>query len=51
MLDVLVQDRRNKKAAKRFFRTLLKGLCYAPRIIVTDKLASYAAAKREILPI
>ena len=46
----LVQSRRNTKAAKRFFRKLLKGLCYAPRVIVTDKLGSYGAAKREILP-
>jgi putative transposase len=50
VLDVLVQSRRNTKAAKRFFRKLLKGLCYAPQVIVTDKLRSYAAAKREILP-
>ena len=50
VLDILVQSRRNKKAAKRFFRKLLKGLCYAPRVIITDKLKSYAAAKREILP-
>jgi putative transposase len=50
VLDVLVQSRRNKKAAKRFFRKVLKGLCYVPRVIVTVKLASYAAAKREILP-
>ena len=50
MLDVLVQSRRNTKAAKRFFHKLLKGLCYVPRVIVTDKLASYGAAKREILP-
>ena len=50
VLDVLVQSRRNTKAAKRFFRKLLKGLCYAPRVIVTDKLGSYGAAKREILP-
>ena len=50
VLDVLVQSRRNKKAAKRFFRKLLKGLCYVPRVIVTDKLGSYGAAKREILP-
>jgi putative transposase len=48
--DVLVQSRRNTKAAKRFFRKLLKGLCYVPRVIVTDKLGSYGAAKREILP-
>jgi hypothetical protein len=47
---MLVQSRRNAKAAKRFFRKLLKGLQYAPRVLVTDKLKSYAAAKREILP-
>ena len=50
VLDILVQGRRNKKAAKRFFRKLLKGLKYVPRVIVTDKLKSYGAAKREILP-
>ena len=50
MLDVLVQSRRNTKAAKRFIRKLLKGLCYVPRVTVTDKLGSYGAAKREILP-
>jgi putative transposase len=48
--DVLVQRRRNKAAAKQFFRKLLKGLMYVPRIIITDKLASYGAAKRELLP-
>jgi putative transposase len=46
----IVQSRRDRKAAKRFFRKLLKGLCYLPRVIVTDKLKSYAAAKREIMP-
>ncbi len=50
VLDILVQSRHNKKAAKRFFRKLLKGLQYVPRVIITDKLKSYAAAKREILP-
>jgi putative transposase len=50
MLDILVQSHRNKKAAKRFFRKLLKGLQYVPRVIITDKLRSYGAAKREILP-
>jgi len=44
------QSRRNKQAAKRFFRKLLKGLQYVPRVIITDKLKSYGAAKREILP-
>ena len=49
-LDILVQRRRDKHAAKKFFRKLLKGLTYVPRVIITDKLASYGAAKREILP-
>jgi len=50
VLDILVQSRRSTKAAKRFFRKLLKGLQYTPRVIVTDKFKSYAAAKRKILP-
>ncbi len=50
VLDILVQSRRNTKAATRFFRRLLRGLQYVPRVIVTDKLKSYAAAKRKILP-
>jgi putative transposase len=47
---MLVQSRRNKKAAKKFFRKLLKGLQYVPRVIITDKLKSDGAAKRESLP-
>jgi putative transposase len=50
ILDILVQRQRNKKAAKRFFRKLLKGLTYVPRVVVTDKLKSYGAALRELLP-
>jgi putative transposase len=50
VLDILVQSRRNQKAAKRFFRKLLKGLQDVARVILTDKLRSYGAAKREILP-
>jgi len=46
VLDILVQSRRSAKAAKRFFRKLLRGLQYVPRLIVTDKLKSYAAATR-----
>jgi len=46
----LVQRRRDKQAAKKFFRKLLKGVTYVPRVIITDKLKSYGAAKREILP-
>ena len=49
-LDILLQSRKNKEAALRFFRKLLKGLLYVPRVIITDKLASYGAGKREILP-
>ncbi len=50
VLDILVQSRRNKVAAKKFFRKLLKGCTYVPRVLITDKLASYGAAKREVLP-
>jgi transposase-like protein len=50
VLDILVQSRRNAVAAKRFFRKLLKGLRSVPRVIVTDKLASYQVAHRELLP-
>ncbi len=50
VLDILVQSRRNKPAAKKFFRRLLKELQYVPRVLITDKLASYGAAKREVLP-
>ncbi len=50
VLDILVQSRRNKQAATRFFRKLLTGLAYVPRVVITDKLASYGAAMREVLP-
>jgi len=50
VLDVLVQIRRDKKAAKKFFRKLLTGLRYVPRVIITDKLRSYSAAKAQVMP-
>jgi putative transposase len=50
VLDILVQPRRNRRAAKKFFRKLLRGLRYIPRVIITDKLGSYAAAKSDVLP-
>jgi putative transposase len=50
VLDILVQERRNATAAKRFFKRLLAGLKYKPRRIVTDGLRSYGVAQREILP-
>jgi putative transposase len=40
----------DKNAAKKFFRKLLKGCQYVPRVIITDKLKSYGAAKRAMLP-
>src|SRR5205085_10544782 len=50
VLDVLVQSRRDKKAAKRLLRKLLKKQGRAPRVMITDKLASYGAAKGEVMP-
>ncbi|WP_326681000.1 IS6 family transposase [Streptomyces sp. NBC_01237] len=50
VLDILVQSRRDKAAARRFFRKLLKRTCSVPRVIVTDKLRSYDAAPREVMP-
>ena len=50
VLDILVQDRRNGAAAKRFFKRLLHGLRYKPRRLVTDGLRSYGVAQRAILP-
>ena len=50
VLDVLVQKRRDKRAAKRLPRKLLKRRPRAPRVMVTDKLPSYGAAKKELMP-
>jgi len=50
VLDILVQSRRNKQAAKKFFRKLLKGCQSVPRVLRGDKLGSDAAAKKEVLP-
>ena len=49
-IDILVQKRRNKAAAKRYFRKLLKGQHQPPWRMSTDKLKSYSAAHREIMP-
>jgi putative transposase len=49
-LDILVQSRRNKAAAIKFFRKLLKGCTYVPRVLITDKLGSYEAAHKEVMP-
>ena len=48
VLDILVTPRRDTKAATRFFRRLFKGLKYVPRVVVTDKLGSYQAARRRV---
>ena len=50
VLDILVTSRRDAKAATRFFRKLLTGLKYVPRVLVTDKLGSYGAARRRLIP-
>jgi putative transposase len=50
VLDILVQERRNGAAAKRFFKRLLCGLKYKPRRLVTDGLRSYGVAQRAVLP-
>src|SRR6476660_3462927 len=49
VVDVLVQCRRNAVAAKKFFRRLLTGLQYVPRVLVTDKPGSYQVAHRKLL--
>jgi putative transposase len=44
----LVQSRRDRKAAKRLLRKLMKKGAMAPRVMVTDKLGSYGAARRDM---
>jgi len=50
VLDILVQARRDKRAATKFLRKLLKGRTDVPRVVITDKRASDGAARREVLP-
>ena len=50
VLDILVQSRRNRRAAVRFFRKLLKRQGCVPRRLITDKLRSYPAACRAVMP-
>jgi len=45
VLDILVQAQRDKHAAAKFLRKLLKGLMYVPRVLITDKLPSYGATR------
>ncbi len=50
VVDVYLQARRDGKAAKRFFKRLLRSHGSEPRRIVTDKLRSYGVAHRELIP-
>jgi len=50
VLDILVQNHRDTTAAKRFFRRLMKTTAMVPRVVVTDKLRSYGAAHRQVMP-
>lgn len=50
MLDILVQSRRDARAAKRLLRKLMKRQQCVPRVMITDKLRSYGAAARTIMP-
>ena len=50
VIDILVQPRRDRRAAERFFRRLLTGQGGEPRRLVTDKLRSYGAARRDTMP-
>jgi putative transposase len=49
VIDILMQSRRDERAAEKFFRKLLKPVGLAPRVLITDKLKSYGAAKKKIL--
>ena len=49
MLDILVQSRRDAKAAKRFLAELMKKQCRVPRVLISDKLRSYGVAHRELM--
>ncbi|GAA2564955.1 IS6 family transposase [Streptomyces fimbriatus] len=50
VLGVLVQSRRGEAVARRFFRRVMKKTRAVPRVVVTDKLRSYGAAHREVMP-
>ena len=50
VLSILVQSRCDTQASQRLLRKLLERQCHAPRVVITDKLARYGAAKREVMP-
>jgi len=49
VLDILIQSRRDAKAARRFLRKLMNKQCRTPRVLVTGKPRSYGAAHREMI--
>jgi putative transposase len=50
VIDILMHPHRNQRAAERFFRRLIKGQRREPRWLVTDKLRSYDAPHRTLMP-
>ena len=50
VLDILVQGRRDQAAAERFLRQVLHSCEYEPRVVITDKLASYVPVVKRVLP-
>jgi putative transposase len=50
VLDILVQQCRDQNAAECFLRRVVDGVGYEPRVVITDKLASYPPAIRRVLP-
>ena len=50
VIDILVQSRRDRRAAARFFRKLLKAQGRVPQCLITDNLLSYGAAHRIVMP-
>jgi putative transposase len=50
VLDMLVQSRRDEKAAKRLLRKVLKRQMWPPRVMIADKLASCDATKKDVTP-
>jgi putative transposase len=49
VLDILLQGRRDAKAARRFLRKLMEKQCRTPRVLVTGKLRGYGVAHREMI--
>jgi putative transposase len=50
VLDILVTSHRDARSATRFFRKLLRGSRSVPRVLITDKLASYGVTHRRLIP-